>query len=226
VNDLKDLLERALADGHGPARGARADAAGDLARGKRLLRGRTRNRMMGTAAAAAVVAAAAVTVPAAFGGGAAHESAARTPSASQPAATQVKLVAYTGPQPPGYVVKKIPAGWVIQGTNSYNLVIAPANDPDKSPDSFLGKLLVTQEEFSTADAASNGWVPATVGGHAAYYNDGKSAGMAQTAGLVIRQASGQWLLVQAPVSLGWTQGQLTEFARSVTITATATPGKG
>ena len=112
MNDLKDLLERALADGHGPARGARDDAAGDLARGKRLLRRRTRNRMMGTAAAAAVVAAAAATVPAAFGGGAAHESAtggqvlpvashpsASHPSASQPAATRVKLVAYTGRNP-------------------------------------------------------------------------------------------------------------------------------
>ena len=33
MNDLKELLERALADGHGPALGAPADAAGDLARG-------------------------------------------------------------------------------------------------------------------------------------------------------------------------------------------------
>ncbi|HKD89144.1 MAG TPA: hypothetical protein VKB62_11480 [Streptosporangiaceae bacterium] len=50
--------------------------------------------------------------------------------------------------------------------------------------------------------------------------------MARTAGLVVHGASGQWLLVQAPVSLRWSQAQLTEFARSVTITATATPGKG
>ena len=62
--------------------------------------------------------------------------------------------------------------------------------------------------------------------HAAYYNDGKSGQMARTAGLVVHGASGQWLLVQAPVSLRWSQAQLTEFARSVTITATATPGKG
>jgi len=212
VNDLKDLLERALADGHGPARDARADAAGDLARGQRLLRRRTRHRVLAASAAAAV--AVAIVVPIALGG------------SGGPAHVQVKLVAYAGAQPPGYVVKEIPAGWVIQGSNSYNLVIAPAADPDKSPDSFLGKLLVTQEEFDTAGAASNGWVAITAGGHAAYYSDGRSAGMAQTAGLVIRQPSGQWLLVQAPTSLGWSQQAITQFALGVTILATATPGRG
>jgi hypothetical protein len=219
VNDLKDLLERALADGHGPARGAGADAAGDLARGQRLLRRRTRHRVLAASAAAAV--AVAVVVPVALRGSS-------TPPASSTASApvQVKLVAYTGAQPPGYVVKEIPAGWVIQGSNSYNLVIAPAADPDKSPDSFLGKLLVTQEEFDAAGAASNGWVAITAGGHAAYYNDGTSAGMARTAGLVIRQASGQWLLVQAPTSLGWSQRAITRFALGVTILAAATPGRG
>jgi hypothetical protein len=214
VNDLKDLLERALADGHGPARDARADAAGDLARGQRLLRRRTRHRVLAASAAAAV--AVAIVVPVALRGAPGQ--------AAAPA--QVKLVAYTGAQPPGYVVKEIPAGWVIQGSNSYNLVIAPAGDPDKSPDSFLGKLLVTQEEFDAAGAASNGWAAITAGGHAAYYNDGTSAAMAQTAGLVIRQASGQWLLVQAPTSLGWSQQAITQFGLGVTILAAATPGRG
>jgi hypothetical protein len=216
VNDLKDLLERALADGHGPARDARADAAGDLARGQRLLRRRARHRVLAASAAAAV--AVAIVVPIALRGAPGQGTAA--------APVQVKLVAYTGAQPPGYVVKEIPAGWVIQGSNSYNLVIAPARDPDKSPDSFLGKLLVTQEEFDAAGAASNGWAAITAGGHAAYYNDGTSAGMAQTAGLAIRQASGQWLLVQAPTSLGWSQRAITQFALGVTILAAAIPGRG
>jgi hypothetical protein len=220
VNDLKDLLERALADGHGPARHATADPAGDLARGRQLLRRRTRHRVLAVSAAAAITAA--VAVPVALHGSPGQGTA----SGTIPATARVKLVAYTGAQPAGYEVKEIPAGWVIQGSNSYNLVIAPAGDPDKNPDSFLGKLLVTQEEFSTGDAASTGWVSATVAGHAAYYNDGTSDQAAHTAGLVIRQAAGQWLLVQAPLSLGWTQAQLTEFARGVTILATARPGKG
>jgi hypothetical protein len=167
-----------------------------------------------SAAAAAVIAA--VAVPVALRGSPGHGA----------APVQVKLVAYTGAQPQGYLVKAIPAGWVIQGSNNYNLVIAPAGDPDKSPDSFLGKLLVTQEEFDAAGAASTGWVAMTAGGRAAYYNDGASDAMARTAGLVIRQASGQWLLVQAPTFLGWSQQQLAQFALGVTITATATPGKG
>jgi hypothetical protein len=50
--------------------------------------------------------------------------------------------------------------------------------------------------------------------------------MAQTANLVIRQAAGQWLLVQAPTSLGWSQQALAQFARGVTILGTATPGHG
>jgi hypothetical protein len=136
--------------------------------------------------------------------------------------TRVKLVAYTGAQPPGYVVKEIPAGWVIQGSNSYNLVIAPAGDPDKSPDSFLGKLLVTQEDFDTAGAASTGWAAVTADGHPGYYNPSQGG----TASLVIRQAPGRWLLVQAPVELGWSQQQLTQFTLGVTILAGATPGHG
>lgn len=219
MNDLKDLLERALADGHGPARPAQADVAGDLARGQRLLRRRTRHRVLASSAAVAVVAAAVVVPVALHGSGG-------PPGGTTSAPVQVKLVAYAGAQPPGYLVKQIPADWVIQGSDNYNLVIAPVGDRDKNPDSFLGKLLVTQEEFDPAGAASEGWVATTAGGHAAYYNDGTSDGMAHTAGLVIRQASGQWLLVQAPVSLGWSQAAITQFALSVTITATATPGQG
>ena len=62
MNDLKDLLERALADGHGPARDALADPAGDLARGTHLLRRRTRHRMLAVSATAALAAAVAVPV--------------------------------------------------------------------------------------------------------------------------------------------------------------------
>ena len=212
MNDLKELLERALTDGHGPARYAHADAAGDLARGKRLLRRRARNRVLAASAAAVVVAA--VAVPVALHG-----------SPGQ-GAVQVKLVAYTGAQPPGYVVKEVPAGWVIQGTNAYALTIAPANDTDKNPDSFLGKLVVMQGEFSTADAASDGWVATTAGGRTAYFNPGQAGGGTVTAGFVIQQAPGRWLTIQAPASLGWTEAQFKEFALGITILATAKPTKG
>jgi hypothetical protein len=231
MNDLKDLLERALADGRGPAPGAQADPAGDLARGRHLRRRRTWHRAGGTAAAAAVMAAAAaVAGPAAFSGGPAHGLANgghTPPAATKAAVPQVKLVAYTGAQPPGYVVKKIPAGWVIQGTNAYALTIAPAHFADKNPDSFLGKLVVMQGEFSTADAAADGWVATTAGGRTAYFNPGQpSGGGTVTAGFDIEQAPGRWLTIQAPGSLGWTEAQFKEFALGVTILATARPGQG
>jgi hypothetical protein len=49
VNDLKDLLELALSDAPGP--GERADPAGDLARGRRLLRRRRLTALAGVTAA-------------------------------------------------------------------------------------------------------------------------------------------------------------------------------
>jgi hypothetical protein len=245
VNDLKDLLERALADGHGPARHAAADPAGDLARGRQLLRRRTRYRAL-AATATAAAAAAAVVVPVALHGspgqGTAGGAAAKgmTPASAVPTGTavpagraapapvkvKVKLVAYTGAQPAGYEVTEIPAGWVIQGSDALVLTIAPANDADKQPDSFLGKLVVMQGEFSTADAASTGWAATTVGGRPAYFNPGQAGGGTVTAGLVIRQAPGRWLTIQAPASLGWTEAQFKEFALGVTILAAARPGQG
>jgi hypothetical protein len=125
------------------------------------------------------------------------------------------------------VVKEIPAGWVIQGSNAYALTIAPAHFADKNPDSFLGKLVVMQGEFSPADAASEGWVPTTVGGRKAYFNHGQPSGDGTvTAGLVVLQAPGRWLTVQAPASLGWTEAQFKEFGLGVTILATAKAGQG
>lgn len=217
MNDLKNLLELALGDG--PA-GGPADPAGDIARGRALLRRRARNRALGAAAATAVIAAA-VAVPAAWPGTAPR------PAASGPAAaSSIRLVAYTGAQPAGYVVKVIPAGWVIQGSNPYALVIAPAGDSDKNPDSFLGKLVVTQEDFDRADAAATGWVPLSAAGRAAYYSRPASADGVLTTAIVIQEAPGRWLLVQAPASLGWGESALTQFGLGVTILATAQEGQG
>ena len=234
MNNLKDLLELALDDGHGSAAGARADARADLARGKRLRRRRARRRMLATAGTTAAVAAAAIVVPTALhapsrGGTSSHPGIAastRPASTGQAAATRIRLVAYTGAQPPGYVVKVIPAGWVIQGSTAFSLVIAPSGDLDGNPDSFLGKLVVTQEGFDASGAAAEGWVPASAAGRPAYYDNGQSADAAGTAGLVIEEAPGRWLVVQAPQSLGWTQRELTQFGLGVTILATAQEGHG
>jgi hypothetical protein len=105
VNDLKDLLELALSDAPGP--GERADPAGDLARGRRLLR---RRRLTGLAGVTAAVLCG-VLVPLALQGSgpaaASHPAVAASshpqPSHPRPGTAapgkqspQIKLVAWVG----------------------------------------------------------------------------------------------------------------------------------
>jgi hypothetical protein len=224
MNDLKDLFELALTDGDTPRSDVLADPSADLARGKKLLARRTRRRMLGAAAGATAAAAAAAV--------AVGMMPTATPEPSHPAAVSrqhsaagIRLVAYTGTQPPGYTVKEIPAGWVIQGSNPYALVIAPRNAPNKNPDVFIGKLIVAQEAFDTSGASAQGWAPVHVAGHAAYYSV-QSGGGTETAGLVIEEAPGRWLLVQTPTSLGWSKQQMVQFGLGITVLPTAQEGKG
>jgi hypothetical protein len=81
VNDLKELLGLALADGHGPAASQRVDPSADLARGRRWLR---RKRLSGLAGVTAAVLCGALVPLALHGaaGGTARLSAA--PSAAAP----------------------------------------------------------------------------------------------------------------------------------------------
>lgn len=238
MTDLKDLFEIALADTDtdvtsGAHAHAHADPSADLARGKLLLARRTRRRVFGAAAVTAAAALVAVGVV---------STAAGSPAATTtlPAPTQlnhpsgaatghttgaIRLVAYTGTQPPGYTVTVIPAGWVIQGSNSFALVIAPQNAPNKDPDSFDGKLVVTEEDFDPQGSSALGWSPVSVAGHAAAYYAAQING-SDTAGLVIEEAQGEWLLVQAPTSLAWTEQQMIQFGLGVTILPTSQEGKG
>src|SRR5690348_9947751 len=230
MTDLKDLLGLALEDPPTAAHdGALRGVDDDLTRGRRLLRRRTRNRMLGASAAVAAVAVA-VSVPALTSGPSAKPTAAAAQpatagvssapaGASHPAATGIRLVSYTGAQPPGYVVKVIPDNWVIQGSTPFALTIAPANAANKNPDYFLGKLVVTQESFDTSSA--QGWTAARIPGHTAYYSV-----QGNTASLVIEQTPSRWLLVQAPTALHWTEQQEVQFGLGVTILSTAQEGKG
>jgi hypothetical protein len=214
MHDVRDVLERAL-DGLPPA-GAPADPEPDLIRGRNLLR-RRRSLRAGGAAVVCAAAAIAIAVPVMT-----HGPAASHPVAiSKPRhATQVSvgLVAYPGPQPPGYTVKEIPAGWVIQGSGSFVLTIAPANDTNTNPDSFLGKLIVT---WSATAATSADGTPVTVVGRPGYYSDADG-----TQALEWKDTEGRWLAVQAPTSLGWNETGLAAFAAVVTVLPGAQPSVG
>jgi hypothetical protein len=249
MTDLKELFELALAgDADGDAPAGAADPAADLARGRKLLARRTRRRMLGGVAvtAAGVAAAAVVILPGGAGAGpgptragaavgsrtavgsraaVGSPAAVGSRAAAKPTTATVRLVAYTGAQPPGYTVRVIPAGWVIQGSNPFALVIAPANAPNKDPDAFIGKLVVGQESFDPAGSSGQGWAPVPVAGHTAYYSV-QDAGGTETAGLVLKKTASDWLTIQAPTSLGWSRQQMIQFALGVTILGTAQEGKG
>lgn len=231
MTDLKGLLGLALDDVPAARHaGAMPGVGDDLARGRRLLRRRTRSRMLGASAAVAAVAVAAVVPTVTSGSNAKPTAAASRPAVagiSRPAAAGIKdpvtpgikLVAYTGTQPPGYVVKVIPDHWVIEGSTPFALTIAPPNAADQDPNYFLGKLVVTQESFDRSGA--QGWTSARIPGHTAYYSVQDN-----TASLVIEQTASRWLLVQAPTSLHWTQQQEVRFGLGVTILSTAQEGEG
>ncbi len=55
--------------------------------------------------------------------------------------TTIELVAYHGNQFPGYTVKTIPAGYVLQGSSAATLDIAKQGDRS-ALDSFVGKIVV------------------------------------------------------------------------------------
>lgn len=237
MTDLKDLLGLALHDDSTDGYPGTTPVQDDLARGQRLLRRRTRNRMMVGGAAVAIVAVAAIVPAVASGPGTSGKkaTAASRPvqavvpnpviTGSGPAhagtkpAARIELVDYTGTQPAGYTVKMIPDHWVIQGSTPLALTIAPANASDKDPNVFIGKLVILQESFDTSH--TQGLTKTEVQGHVAYYRvqDG-------IASLVIDQTPGRWLDVQAPTSLGWTEQQEAQFGAGVTILPTAQEGQG
>jgi hypothetical protein len=233
VNDLKDLLGLALADGGGPGQDQPVDPAADLARGRRLLR---RRRLAGLAGVATAVLCGAL-VPLALHGssGAAGVAGAAgkpvvTATSSSPALSsspgrakashKIALVVWTGTQPPGYRVNEMPKGWVVQGSTPYALVIAPPDDPSKNPDAFIGKLVVMLQSKSVTS-------PPTLG--TAQQVNGR-AGMFDVQGdtqiLTFQVEGGAWVVIQAPVSLGWSGSELAQFAGGVQVLVTAQQGVG
>ena len=233
MNDVKDLLDLALSDMHAPSPAEPCDPAADLARGRRLLRRRRRRRLAGLAGVAAAVLCGALMPLALHGAGTATGrpavAASSHPQPSQalshsvaprPPSRQIKLVAWKGTQPPGYRVSWMPKGWVVQGSTPFALVIAPPKARDKNPDSYIGKLVVMlQSRDATAPPAD--WASQPVNGR-----PGKFDVQGDTQILTFQIAGGQWVVIQAPVSLGWDSAELAKFASGVQVLVTAQQGRG
>ena len=221
MDAMKDLLELALADGHGPEIEQAVDPAADVARGRRLLFRRRLAGVGGVAAAAAV----GVLVPVMLHG-AGHPAAHQPPTRPSVSVTPVSksrgsiaLVAFTGQQPPGYQVAEVPSGWVVQGGDQFALVIAPQGDPDTFINSYQGKLVVMLQSQDASAPTSGQSDP--VNGHPGYLDV-----QGDTQILTFQRADGRWVVIQAPTSLGWDAAQLSQFASGVQVLGNAQPSRG
>ncbi|HEX3491040.1 MAG TPA: hypothetical protein VHU92_16960 [Streptosporangiaceae bacterium] len=208
MNDLKDVLEQALADGHGPDPALRAEPGGDLARGRRLLRRRRLLGLTSLAGGAAVVAA--VAVPLSTGAG---------PTPAHQTTTGIALVAYRGAQPAGYQVSEVPSGWVIQGGNAYALVLAPRGDNNTSINVFVGKLVVMLQSKSFPGPGPG--KPQPVAGR-----PGRFDVQGDTEILTYTDQKGAQVVIQAPTSLDWNAARLAQFAAGVQVLHNAKQGLG
>ena len=136
-----------------------------------------------------------------------------------PAKRAIKLVSYQGYQAPGYQVSEVPRGWVVQGSNAFALTVAPAGDPDKSVDSFVGKIAVMLK--SRDEPAPKGQPNLQVAGRPGFLDR-----QGDTWILLYQDPSGLWVDIQFPAKLGWDAPQFARFAAGVKVLGNAQPGRG
>jgi hypothetical protein len=216
MTDLMDRLHRLGEDTPTlvPDEIVRRDVA--RARGA-LLRTRVRRGVAGLSVAAVAVVGTAIVVgnPADNSGG---------PQIAQPSGTggsdvvgsDLGLVAYTGVQQPGFVVSKVPEGFVLQGATPFSLDVARADDhSDLSV--FVDKLVVMLE---SRDAGEPTGTPVKVGRYDGWI---RTSDGAQT---LTYDADDRRIVVQAWTSLGLSDAQVIEFAEGVTVTAEAQQSVG
>jgi hypothetical protein len=131
------------------------------------------------------------------------------------AASPIELVAYDGKQLPGYTVKWIPKGYVLQGISGS--VLDVSEQGDHSPlDTFLGKLVVMLNDHPgptdgqpVTVSARPGNITDQDGVLALYFNDGTHN-----------------VEVQAWSNVRLSRAQLIQFAEGVTVLPSAQEGHG
>jgi hypothetical protein len=220
----------ALHDGP-PAAVDDAAIASDLRRGRdaRVTRGRRRAGAAG-AAALGVVAVSSLSYALASGGSSRAPQAvvphtvvprtvvrhtpgnATSTSKSTPA---FQLMDYRGRQLPGYTVKQVPRGYVLQGISGSVLDIAASGD--HSPlDSFDGKLVVMLNDFTGPTTGT----PVSVSGHPGRISD-------QDGVLALTYSDGTHNVdVQSWSNIHLSRDQLVQFAEGVTVLPSAQVGHG
>jgi len=258
MSDLRTLLRDAA--GSAPVAPAFRAVDADLRRGRRALVAR-RARWAAVPAGLLVVSATATVVPGSpFAPRQRSDAARQAPSASAPApasvrppsgtatatAVSIKLVGYTGTQPAGYTVDRVPDGWEIQAIDPYSLVIAPVGFKDADPTSFEGKIMVSKANEGEISVHRDGVRPLRVGGVTAKFFTFPGADPASerskraaqqaagrpvrddgtTFGLLLPAGHGDWLIFQLPDTLHWDAATVAAFAAGVHLTSHAVAAAG
>jgi hypothetical protein len=249
--DVEDML-RSLPHAITPGPAGPDVAAADVARGRRALGQRHRRRVAGLGGAVAVVAGLAVVISQPG----ARTPSAGPPAASTPSAvtrtSAIQLTAYTGAQPAGFQVAAVPAGWTIVFSDDYSFVVAPPGAPaapggaaavpaaraaaaaqshagkahSGTAVSYVGRIVVMLQGMS--ELPNNEAVtPVTVNGRPGQLGLA-GGGNAKTASewLIYPDGKGHHVLIQVPVSVGLSTGQLVQFANGITVTSAAKAAAG
>jgi hypothetical protein len=193
--------------------------AADLGRGRAALR-RNRIRVGGALSAAALALAGTAGYLGASSAAAPHHqrvaAQAKQHGTAAPARSKIKLVDFTGHEPPGFNITSVPQGFGLQtqASNGHEFVLAPPG-ADKIADSFTGKLVVT------AEAASDLGKWQSFGDHSATVNSshGRLGDDGTATQLWFDAGHGVVVDVQAWDSIGLTHQQLIDFADGVTTTS-------
>ncbi len=139
-------------------------------------------------------------------------------------AVGVKLVDFSGAQPQGFTLGRVPQGWSVETSNPYYLTIAADGAAHVDPQELVGKLIVTFGPAEPADTSLFG-TPIAVGiGQGFVRHAPDPTGNGTAALLDYQSPSGQWVQVQSPSDLGWSDQQVADFAAGVTVTAEARRG--
>ena len=233
MTTLRDQLAD-LAGSPGEPTTVQADA--DLARGRAALR---RRRVLQSATGSALVvavAAAAVGLTSGTGPAGSAPQAGATVAATTAAAGKAsfELVSYTGKQPAGFSVDKVPAGWEVQGVTEGFMTLAPVGAKprnsavpqgdvaDTDANSFVGAVMLQSVD-------EHGKMPGkpekvTVGDKTGYFV--KRPGTGDGITLFIKQPNGINLEIQVWDGIGWSRDQIVEFAAGVHVNPNAQQGRG
>jgi len=224
VLDVLGALPQAVTPG--PARAE--TVAEDVTRGHRAL-ARRRHRIGCSGVAGAVIAAVAAVAVSASQPGSAPTAVAGTHAISQ--TSRVRLVAYTGPKPIGFIVSTVPAGWKVASSDRAALVLVPPGAPTAQPYQpgqgqvvmLAGRLAVMLQAGSKLPDNSP-ITKVTVNGRPAVLGFPYGGeGATRDRWLIFSDGKGHKILVQVPESLDLTTAQIVQFAQGITVTSQAQP---